>query len=75
MKHLKVEGHSNLVRDAETKAILNTSMKDYNQYMRLKKIKENENKRIEDLENDLNVIKDDLQDIKNLLGELLNGSR
>jgi hypothetical protein len=75
MKHLKVEGHSNLVRDEETKAILNTSMKDYNQYMRLKKIKENENKRFEDLENDLNGIKDDLQDIKNLLGELLNGSR
>lgn len=63
------------MRDEETKAILNTSMKDYNQYMRLKKIKENENKRIEDLESDLNGIKDDLQDIKNLLGELLNGSR
>ncbi len=63
------------MRDEETKAILNTSMKDYNQYMRLKKIKENENKRFEDLENDLNGIKDDLQDIKNLLGELLNGSR
>ena len=75
MNYLKVEGHSNLVRDQQTKAILNTSMKDYNQYMRLKKIKENDNKRIEDLENDINSIKDNLQDIKNLLGELLNGSK
>jgi hypothetical protein len=75
MAHLKVEGHSNLVRDENTKAILNTNMSDYNQYMKLKSIKENDNKKIEALENNIDNIKNDLEEIKNLLGNLLNGSK
>lgn len=74
MAYSKVEGHSNLVRDEKTNAILNTNMSDYNNYMRLKKIKENNNKRVEDLENDMNNIKNDLNEIKNLLRNLANGS-
>lgn len=74
MVYSKVEGHSNLVRDEKTNAILNTNMSDYNNYMRLKKIKENNNKRVEDLENDMNNIKNDLNEIKNLLRNLANGS-
>lgn len=75
MTHLKVEGHSNLVRDEKTKAILNTNIGDYNHYNRMKKIKENENKKVETLENEMNSIKNDLQEIKTLLGDLLNGSK
>jgi hypothetical protein len=75
MAHLKVEGHSNLVRDEDTKAILNTNMSDYNQYMKLKSIKENDTKKIETLENNINNIKNDLEEIKSLLGNLLNGSK
>jgi tetrahydromethanopterin S-methyltransferase subunit B len=75
MTHLKVEGHSNLVRDENTKAILNTNMSDYNQYMKLKSIKENDNKKIEALENNIDDIKNDLEEIKSLLGNLLNGSK
>jgi hypothetical protein len=75
MAHLKVEGHSNLVRDEDTKAILNTNMSDYNQYMKLKLIKENDIKKIEALENNIDNIKNDLEEIKNLLGNLLNGSK
>lgn len=75
MSYLKVEGHSNLVRDEKTKAVLNTSMTDYEQYMKLKKIRENSSKKIEDLENDMSNIKDELQEIKFLLRNLLNGSK
>jgi hypothetical protein len=75
MTYSKVEGHSNLIRDEKTNAILNTNMSDYNNYMRLKKIKENSNKRVEDLECDMNNIKNDLDEIKTLLRNLLNGSR
>jgi hypothetical protein len=75
MTHLKVEGHSNLVRDEKTKAILNTNMSDYNQYMKLKLIKDNDNKKIEALENNIDTIKNDLEEIKSLLGNLLNGSK
>jgi hypothetical protein len=75
MTYLKVEGHTNLVRDEKTKAILNTNMGDYNHYMKLKKIRENDTKKIEDLEDDISGIKNDLQEIKNLLGNLLNGPK
>lgn len=74
MKYSKVEGHSNLLRDEETKAILNTSMSDYNSYIKLKKIKEMENSRIDNIENDVNDIKNDLKEIKNLLRNLANES-
>jgi len=75
MAHSKVEGHSNLVRDEKTNAILNTSMIDYNHYIMVKKVKEDNNKRVEELESDMNDIKSDLQEIKTLLGDLLNGSK
>lgn len=75
MSYLKVEGHSNLVRDEKTKAVLNTNMGDYNQYIKLKKIKENDSKKIEDLETDMSNIKNDLDEIKSLLRNLLNGSK
>lgn len=75
MTYSKVEGHSNLVRDEKTNAILNTNMNDYNHYIRLKKIKEEDTKKLQNLESDVSDIKNDLQEIKSLLGNLLNGSK
>lgn len=75
MSYLKVEGHSNLVRDEKTKAILNTNMSDYENYMKVKRIKDSESKKINDLEIDMKNIKDDLNEIKNLLRNLSNGSK
>ncbi len=72
MKYSKVSGHSNLIRDEETKAILNTNMNDYNSYMAQKRLKERENQKIQNLEQDVDIIKDDLNEIKNLLRRLLN---
>ena len=64
-----------MVRDEKTKAVLNTNMSDYDQYMKLKKIRENSNKKIEDLEEDMGEIKNELQEIKSLLRNLLDGSK
>ncbi len=75
MKYLKVEGHPSLIRDAKTSAILNTNMNDYNNYIKIKQMKDNEKKRIDNLENDMNDIKNDLDEIKNLLRNLSNGSK
>lgn len=74
MKYSKVSGHSNLIRDEETKAILNTNMNDYNSYMAQKRLKERENQKIQNLKQDVTIIKDDLNEIKNLLRRLLNES-
>jgi hypothetical protein len=74
MTYLKVDGHTSLVRDEKTNALLNTNTSDYENYMKLKKLKENESKRVESLESDINNIKSDLEEIKTLLRNLSNGS-
>lgn len=75
MDYYKVEGHSNLIRDANTNAILNTNMSEYNNYINAKKIKETECKRVELIENDLAGVKEDLNEIKNLLRSFINGPK
>jgi prophage DNA circulation protein len=75
MEHLKVEGHVNLIRDQKTKAILNTDINEYNNYIALRDFKKSENEKIKSIENDVAGIKNDLNDIKNLLRGLINGSR
>jgi len=73
--HYKVEGHSNLIRDINTNAIVNTNMSEYENYKSLKKIKDVERERMESLENDMNEMKNDLNEIKNLLRALTYGSK
>jgi hypothetical protein len=74
MNQSKVEGHSNLIRDEETKAIINTSMTDYNNYIMQKKLKEKEAQKINSIEKEVSNIKDDLNEIKNLLRRIANES-
>jgi len=74
MNQSKVEGHSNLIRDEETKAIINTSMTDYNNYIMQKKLKEKEAQKINSIEKEVSNIKDDLNEIKNLLRRMSNES-
>jgi hypothetical protein len=73
--YIKVEGHSSLVRDQTTKAILNLNMSDYENYMLTKRIKEDEDRRVDNIETEMNIIRNDLEEIKNLLRNLSNGSR
>lgn len=75
MEKLQVKGHSNLFRDPSTNAILNTDMNAYQNYIESKKIKENEVKRMSDIENDLNLLKSDIDEIKTMLRSLVNGSK
>jgi SPX domain protein involved in polyphosphate accumulation len=67
-KFIPVEGHSNLFRDKETNAIINTDSAGYAQYMKMKQQKQNE-------KNELDKIKSDIEEIKSLLRELANGSK
>jgi peroxiredoxin family protein len=72
MEYSKVSGHSNLVRDEETKAIINTNMTDYNNYIMQKRIKEKESQKIQSIENEVANIKEDLTEIKYLLRRMIN---
>jgi esterase/lipase len=70
-----VEGYKNLIRDEKTKAILNTNFNEYENYKKMKEIKNEEIGRINNLEDDLKNIKDDIDEIKLLLRTIANGSR
>ena len=75
MDYLKVEGHNNLVRDPNTNSIINTNMTEYQQYITRRNVKNEENSKLESLEDDVTNIKSDLDEIKTLLRSLINGSK
>ena len=75
MKHLKVEGHNNLLRDGDTGAIINNDKSGYSSYMMNKNIKDEESIRIQNVEQDLANIQNEISELKSLLKEALYGSR
>jgi hypothetical protein len=75
MSYLKVEGHTHLYRDPKTNSIVNRNMSEYQEYVSRKNMKSEENQKIQNLESDIVNIKDDLNEIKNLLRSLVNESR
>lgn len=56
--HLKVENHTGLVRDTDSNAILNTSDKDYDEYMKLKSKALSDRQKITNLESEVSELKD-----------------
>jgi hypothetical protein len=74
MEYLKIKGHDNLLRDPNTNSIVNTNMAEYQEYVMRKKSKNEENQKIQTLESDVASMKDDLDEIKNLLKRLINES-
>lgn len=62
---IKVEGHSNLYRDEESGAIINTDSSGYNDYVRSLEQRDSRKK-------ELDKIKSDIDEIKLLLKDLIN---
>jgi len=75
MVYIKVKGHDHLIRDPKTNSIINTNMSEYNEYISKRDSKLKENERVNNLENDMNMIKSDLNEIKNLLRSFVNESK
>jgi len=73
MTYLKVEGHSELYRDSTTNSIVNRNTSDYNTYMSQKKMRDNENQKADSMEQDLADLKNEINEIKSLLKDLVNG--
>jgi hypothetical protein len=65
---IPVKGHPNLYRDENSGAILNYDNIAYNQYL------DNLNRR-ESQKNEIENIKKDIDEIKSLLKEIVNGSK
>jgi len=65
---IRVKGHTNLYRDENSGAIVNCDSVAYNQYLNVVNNRESQKK-------ELDMIKQDIDEIKSLLRELLNGSK
>ena len=62
---IKVEGHSHLVRDEESHAIINTDVEQYRLTMRRRQIMQTQR-------DEINSLKEDMAEIKSLLKGLVN---
>jgi len=65
-----VDGYKNLIRDEDSNAIVSTNQTEYEQYLALRSHNEEEDKKIQKIENDVATMKSDLNEIKNLLMRL-----
>ena len=69
-RHLKVEGHSNLVRDSRTGAILNTNKSEIQNARNRDGIHQERTDHIESLTEEVKGLKEDMSQIKDLLFKL-----
>jgi len=75
MNYLKVEGYTHLMRDENTNSIVNTNMSEYQEYVSRRNAKNEENQKVQNIEEELASMKDDIDEIKMLLRSLVNGSK
>tara|TARA_R100001510_G_C7560942_1_gene141023 strand:- start:8 stop:229 length:222 start_codon:yes stop_codon:yes gene_type:complete len=73
MKYSNVKGHTDLVRDNSTRAILNNDSSQYDNYLKRRAQRRQGQDRIDNMESDLKNLKDDINEIKTLLRALSNG--
>ena len=70
---VKVEGHTSLVRDLKSQAIINTDSDAYARYMAGKRKQKAQNDELREVIRDVNELKIEIKAIKNELIELRNG--
>lgn len=75
MDYYTVEGHGDLARDPVTNSIINVNNHDYQQYIERRSVKSKENHKVQTIEDQVANMKGELDEIKSLLKELINGSR
>ena len=73
MSVVKVKGHTNLVRDLKTQAIVNTDSDAYALYMARKAKQSKKDDEMRDVVREVNSLKTEMREIKNLLVEIKNG--
>ena len=72
MDSIKVEGHPDLIRDVHTGAIVNSNETNFNQYMESYRKRQNSKTKIDSLETDLSEMRNELDEIKDLLRQLIS---
>ena len=73
MSSVKVKGHTHLVRDLKSQAIINTDSDAYARYMARKRAQKHKNDEIREVIRDVNELKIEMKEIKKLLIEMRDG--
>ena len=68
---IKVEGHTSLVRDVRSNAIVNHNVSEYQTYMKRIRDREQQGDQIRNAVKEINTLKTELREIKNLIKELV----
>ena len=71
-RYLKVENDKTHVRDMESNAIVNRNKGEFDKFMTLSQKKYEEKKKIDDMRSDLNSLKQDMDEIKTILRNIMN---
>ena len=72
MSKLKVQGFDSLVRDTRSSAIVNTNVTEYELYMKRLKARKTDTTKIQDACREINSLKQEMFEIKQLIKELVN---
>ena len=73
MSYVKVQQQPGLVKDDSTDQIVNTNTHEYESYLARRKARKNEKQKQLTVEEDLANLKGEINEIKSLLKELVNG--
>ena len=68
---LRVEGHSDLIRDPKSNAILNTNHDDYERYVRQKRMSEERKLRQEETDRKIEELNQSILEMKSLIEKVL----
>ena len=74
MKYYGVKGHVDLLREANSGSIVNANKPDYDQYVARRDAKKAESQKTENIEEDLSNLKNEINEIKSLLKELVSNA-
>ena len=69
--YLKVESDTSLVRDVDSNAIVNQNRTEFDKFMKLSETKYKEKMEMKKLKDDVNTMKSDLEEIKELLQSIV----
>lgn len=68
---IKVEGHTHLVRDVNSNAIINTNQTEYQLYMKRIKVREKQSDQLRSAVKEINNLKSELREIKELVRKIV----
>ena len=70
--YLKVESEDSLVRDVDSNAIVNQNQSEFDKFLGLSQRNYKEKKKFDDMRSDLDSLKEDMNEIKTLLRNIMD---